>query len=376
LVDKGRVAQLTLVALPSKGILSDIISFSTILPGMVANVTWPAILVLVIRVVSLNLWESTAARAARCIWAAACGDAKAPADILLWRLFAREPRTGGSLLIENMIPQWCELGGEAFLGHPCAMSEAGERGRRFGARPIIVFGDSHSRLYLRRTRQDNAFLFPIGVVKTGASARGLTVRDSESATGMARAIEHLRDLPHTLPVLFVFGQVDIEFIYAFKLAEAGEHEDRDDAFYSFMEETLDRYVGWLTTTLRPNERAGAFLAPIFPPALDDKCWSSGYMNAQIARHSSLERSVLCERIRAIQTPTLLKRTQRHSAFNRELRTRAAVTGMKMLPDYDEICEGGVVAPYFQGPRAGADHHLDHAALRDAIVPRLWLAAAH
>lgn len=327
----------------------------------------------VIRQPVLKTWEQAVEGAAQRVWRGVCGEGAAAADFALRSLFEREPRAGGTLVIENMMPLWCEAGGEALLGQPSAICAAAERARRFGARPILVFGDSHSRHYLRRSRQGDEFLLPIGVVKTGASARGLAAQASDPA-GVARSIAALRGSAHRLPMLFVFGQVDIEFIHAFKLAEAGVHEDRDEVFSSFMDETLDRYVRWLTTILTPDERERAFLAPVFPPALADDCWSRGYMNAQIARHSRLERSVLNARISAIRTPTLLRRTQRHGAFNRALRARAAHIGMKMLGDFDDLCEGGVVAPVFQGPPAGADHHLDHTALRTAIVPRLWRAA--
>lgn len=279
--------------------------------------------------------------------------------------------------LEHWAPSFAEVGGQALLNEPDKVSSVVRHLTRQGARPMFVIGDSHSRLYLRRARGRRQFLAPFSSVRSGASARGLGNSKSILGAGadLSALVQGMRATGTEMPILLVFGQVDIEFVHIFKLIEAGATYDDPAVFDAFCDTTIDRYVTWLAQTLAPQERTRTFLAPVFPPALSDAAWAQGYVNAHLgATYSSLDLDSLARALVGMEIASIQERADRHRVFNAKLRTKAALIGLTVLDDYEELYEGDRVADRFLGPPNGSDHHLDHVAIRGPVVRRLWQVA--
>lgn len=240
-----------------------------------------------------------------------------------------------------------------------------------GACPVLIAGDSHSRLYVQRDRRGRRWLLPLHHLATGASARGLARADSRSGEG-----ERLRGLlagasaaGAAFPVLLVFGQVDAEFVFTFKRLEQDPPADHDDAaFEAFCRETAGAYAAFAASLPR-----AATLAAIFPPALSDEAWRQGYLNAHIAhQHTTLDVADLAERLGATRVEGQAARTAQHRAFNGHLRAAAQARDLDILDAFGDLLDpDGVAGRDRLGPAAGRDHHLDVEAVRPALVTRLW-----
>lgn len=204
---------------------------------------------------------------------------------------------------------------------------------------------------------------------TGASARGLGNIASRTGYG-ARVTGFLRALaalPQPPPVLFVFGQVDVEFVFTFKRLEG-----RAPDFAAFCAETVSRYVGFLAAALPDRLRPRAEVAAVFPPALNDLAWRDGYVNAHIAElHGQLDPASLSNQLKALQIPSLRERTAQHALFNRMLEEKCLRDGLGFVDTFTPLLSNGVADPSFLGPSAGADHHLGWRAVREPIVDLLW-----
>jgi hypothetical protein len=242
-----------------------------------------------------------------------------------------------------------------------------------GGCPVLIAGDSHSRLYVQRDRRGGRWLLPLHHLATGASARGLARAGSRSGEG-----ERLRGLlagasaaGAWFPVLLVFGQVDVEFVFTFKRLEQEPAANHDSAaFEAYCDETAEAYADFAAGL--PMAR-NLTLAAIFPPALSDDAWRQGYLNAHIAhQHTTLEVAALGERLAATRVEDLAARTAQHRVFNGRLRAAAETRGLAVLEAFGDLLNrDGVAGAERLGPAAGRDHHLDVEAVRPALVTRLW-----
>jgi hypothetical protein len=243
-----------------------------------------------------------------------------------------------------------------------------------GARPYGVVGDSHSRLLVRRARRGGDWLLPIWSLETGASARGLVKVEARSGAG-GRTRDFLRRLLALdgLPVLAMFGQVDIEFVHTFKRLASGEQRFSLDGFDAFVDETVAAYVAFLAETVEPALRARVQVCPVFPPALSDMAWRRGYLNAHlVALHGEGTREDMAGRLAGLEIPDLIHRTELHARFNARLAGAAGAQGFSS-PDLFAALIGrdGVAWPALLGASDGADHHLDFAATRTPMLESLW-----
>lgn len=247
---------------------------------------------------------------------------------------------------------------------------------RDGARPYAVIGDSHSRLLVRRSRRaDGAWLAPLWWLETGASARGLARADARSGAGqrVRAAIDQALSVATDGLVLLKFGQVDIEFVQVFKRLEAGASAFDSDSFRAFTEQTIERYLAFLTQAVAPADRARVRLGSLFPPTLSDAAWRTGYVNAHIVDlHGPADPEDLAQRLASLDIPDLAARTMLHAQVNARLASAAAAEGFA----YDDhftpfLGEAGLVDRSCLGPAGGGDHHLDFHASRARMLDHLW-----
>ena len=242
-----------------------------------------------------------------------------------------------------------------------------------GAAPLAIVGDSHSTHLVRRAWRGERWMLPLHRLCTGASARGLI--NPEAAAGAGGRVRGFLEAlaPTPMPVVFKFGQVDVEFVFTFKRLETGAAAFDAGAFDAFAAETVERYIAFLTEATPAALRPWAWVAGLFPPALSDAAWRRGYVNAHIAAlHGPAEPDALMKGLADLELPSLLERTRLHKAFNRRLFQAAVAAGFSPFYGYDALLGAdGTVAKRLLGRAGGANHHLGYAASRAPLVEQLW-----
>ena len=269
-------------------------------------------------------------------------------------------------------------GGAALAENPAAAVALIGALEEMGAHPVLIAGDSHSRLYVQRSRRGAQWLLPLHCLSTGASARGLSRLGSRLGQGEAlrSVLAGAERAGARFPVVLVFGQVDVEFVFTFKRLEQDPPADHDPvAFGAFCRETARAYADFAASL--PLARL-VTLAAIFPPALSDAAWGQGYLNAHIAhQHTTLDVNALRERLGHVGIENLAARTGQHAAFNRALEAAGAARGLGWLDAFEALLDpGGVAGPRRLGTMAGRDHHLDTEAVRPVVTARLWTLLGH
>jgi hypothetical protein len=303
------------------------------------------------------------------LWSPTTADAPARAAI---RAIGSGLDAGRSAAASPLEKAWAEFARAAALSGNHARLRALTRD---GAAPYAVIGDSHSRLLTRRSRRaDGTWLLPLWWLETGASARGLGRSDARSGAGdRARAAIDQALGAAAMPILLKFGQVDLEFVQPFKRLEAEDRTFDAARFKAFTDETVERYLTFLSRAIAAADRPRVHLCSLFPPTLSDAAWRTGYVNAHIAElHGPADQESLVQRLANLTIPDLAVRTGLHAEFNATLASAAASEGFAIVDDFTPFLnDAGVVDPRYVGPAAKADHHLDFHASRAPVVDRLW-----
>lgn len=226
---------------------------------------------------------------------------------------------------------------------------------------------------MRRDRRRGRWLLPIWSLETGASARGLLGEGRSGAGPRVRAaLDRLLALDG-VPVLVKFGQIDVEFVHVFKRLAAGETAFDAAAFEAFADQTLERYLAFLTMTVPAAARSRVRAMSLFPPALSDEAWRSGYLNAHITDvHGPPDRQSLVAGLARLEIPSRSRRTALHATFNSRLQAAVEAEGFLFGDDFSPwLGPRGCIDPRWLGPAGGRDHHLDHHAARRRMLDRLW-----
>jgi hypothetical protein len=247
--------------------------------------------------------------------------------------------------------------------------------REAGAAPYAVIGDSHSLQMVRRDRRGDRWLLPFHWLCRAASARGIGNEAGRSgAAGVVRAALAALQ-PHKMPVILKFGQVDVEFVYAFKRIESGETPFDEARYVAFVDETAERYAAALDALVPEVMRRRTIVASIFPPALSDAAWIRGYANAAVTdQHADRTVADLSSAIRSLEIPSLSVRTRMHARFNAKMQGAAADMKMGYLDGFTPLVgSDGALAPRYRGRRDGGDHHLAFQAARRPLIAGLWNA---
>jgi hypothetical protein len=240
------------------------------------------------------------------------------------------------------------------------------------ATPYLIVGDSHSSLYRHLITEGTRPLLPVHVLLSACSALGLGNPQSRSG-GAHRLAPLAQAIPPDVPTVFKFGQVDVEFVFAFKRIEAGERQFDPQQFDQFCGRSVESYIGFLDDHFG---HAAVTVASIFPPTLSDAAWREGYVNAHVA---ATEGDRPLEEIRAgvrqLAVPDLRERTRHHAHYNGILRDRVARSGFAFLDDFSPfVGAAGVVDPRFIPTTGGRDHHLERQPttpiIRDIIAARV------
>jgi hypothetical protein len=243
--------------------------------------------------------------------------------------------------------------------------------------PVLVIGDSHAQMYGGAAIASDRLV--LSQICWAGSARGLANPASKGQYGVA-ALGFLESLRSGLtgpmpPILFHFGQVDVEFVYNFRRLRGGERRFDLADFESFVAETVAIYVRYLESVRLRLGHAAIFAASINPPALNDAAVSQGYVNGHVAYlHTDEEVAALEAGLRRLEFPDQVTRTQLHATFNTALSRACNGSGIGFVSVFDRLCSGGVAAEVFTRAHGGTDHHLDFNIPETREIAGLIVAA--
>ena len=257
------------------------------------------------------------------------------------------------------------------LGDPLFWSLALQALGRVGA-PYLVVGDSHSLCSCSVGGSKRRPTIPIHVLCTAGSAAGLANLASRSGyslelSGLASALQ-LCNGDSKVPILFQFGQVDVEFVSVYQRVARSETIFDRGRFEAFCEKAADAYTSFLAATF---SKAGTlYVLSIFPPALADEAWAEGYNNAHVTLLESDEHAEeIAARIRLLAIPNLAERTALHRHFNARLAALCGARHLTFVDLFDRfIGPDGTIAARFHRFSGGRDHHINTTAARRVIRP--------
>lgn len=242
-----------------------------------------------------------------------------------------------------------------------------------GALPYVVLGDSHSHCYSKPMIHADRLLAPIHMLCSGGSALGLANAKSRSGYGNAIREFFSRQASQAdrSPVryLFKFGQVDAEFVSVFRRIQLGQTRFTMTDFERFARDSVTRYEAFLGRLLEIFPHPDRIkVCGIFPPALADATWRTGYVNAHIAfLETGQQVESLAQAVRDLEIPDLLTRTHMHALYNGLLQVACARLGLTFINDFTPLLSGaGVVERTWTGGNVGNDHHLAPEALHPII----------
>ncbi len=246
-----------------------------------------------------------------------------------------------------------------------------------GAAPYAVIGDSHSAQLVRRSSRNGRWLLPLHWLCHAASARGLA--NAEGRSGASGVVRRALEVSGALgiPAVLKFGQVDLEFVYAFKRIEEDRLAFDPDHYDAFVDETVARYADALADLAPAARRERIAVASVFPPSLSDRAWRNGYVNAAAADlHASTsgvkdEGVDLRRAVSRLSIPDLRIRTAAHARFNARLKAAADALGFSYLDQFQSFLGAdGLLKPNLRGA-GGADHHLRFQGARRPTIAGLW-----
>lgn len=255
--------------------------------------------------------------------------------------------------------------------------------RHASLHPYFLIGDSHTNLLNFNSRVldpsllhiRDSLLTAIHLECTGASAYGLIT--PQSASGYGDKIRAWADSVNGtsasfIPALFMFGQVDVEFVWTFRRIRSAEYAYSMESFANFTTEIISRYSDFLEQIAHRLDPKAIRVCSIFPPCLSDAAWQEGYVNAHIgSRESTLAIDVLRAQIRKLEIPPLRERTKLHKHFNSQLQNACDRLGLIFLDMFTPmIGKSGIANPTFYAAHGGRDHHLNRAATSSIVTALL------
>ncbi len=241
--------------------------------------------------------------------------------------------------------------------------------------PYLIVGDSHSNLYRRIVIDQQRLLIPVPILCSGCSALGLANPNSRSGAG-ARLTQLGCALAQSsaaasVPILFDFGQVDVEFVFNFDRVRRAQRQFLNEEFERFCKRSVEAYLDFVAANFRAESSS---VISIFPPALSDASWREGYVNAHVvALESGQDLDAVVAGVRELEIPSLKARTHLHDDYNQLLRNAALHRGLGFLDAFRSFLQpDGSLDPRFIPSHRGSDHHLEEkpaAPVIDALIAK-------
>jgi hypothetical protein len=238
--------------------------------------------------------------------------------------------------------------------------------------PALVIGDSHSAFLQNGAAMMAGGVLPAPLICLAGSARGLNNPNSRGRHRdlIFRTLDGLGAMLTQRPVIFQFGQVDIEFLFDMMRIRDGETRYIPDEARRFIRQTIGRYATFLTEC-RTRSRARFIVMGALPPVLDDATVRAGYTHAHIAtlnERDDIDR--LRRQLAALEHPDAAARTALARYFNRMMRTACTQARIGFIEEFDALLgPDGLVRRELTNPD---DHHL---ALHSPFMQRRMTAVA-
>ncbi|MFC3440154.1 hypothetical protein ACFOKF_02900 [Sphingobium rhizovicinum] len=244
---------------------------------------------------------------------------------------------------------------------------------RDDALPMLVIGDSHTAFLNQPWPMLAAGMVPAPILCSGGSARGLA-NPNPRADYRGLIFQRLSALGMALlhrPVLFKFGQVDVEFVFDMKRIREGVRHYDGAAARSFIAQSIERY-GQFLDECRQYCRGRMIVMGIFPPTLSDETIQKGYINAHIAfLNAEDDARALQQSLAALEHPDIVERMALARYTNALIADVCARRDLPFIDEFDALLgSNGMVLPELAIP---TDHHLalagDHGRRRIMAVGR-------
>jgi hypothetical protein len=223
--------------------------------------------------------------------------------------------------------------------------------------PALMIGDSHAAFLTYAPAMMEGGILPAPIICTGGSARGLNNPHSITDYGglILGRLEALDRLLLHRPVLFKFGQVDIEFLFDMQRIRDGRTRYDPDEAHGFITESVDRYAKFLDLC-RSTCLGRIMVMSIFPPTLSDEAVRGGYINAHIAAlDAARDAEALKRQLIALEQPDQKARTALARFSNARLEEACARLSLPFLTEFDALLnKEGVADHVMANPH---DHHL-------------------
>lgn len=236
----------------------------------------------------------------------------------------------------------------------------------FGALPYFVIGDSHSRLYQHHGLLcSSGWLLPISITCSGGSARGLANNNSRLKYGERLRQFYQRIHPaiaQGFKCFFKFGQVDLEYLFNFRWAQEGGRQFNEDKFIAYGDESIHRYIGYLSGLIPADVRKHIHVCSVSLPALADHACKKTYLEGIFAftPQSQDEIAKLRPAFDNLEIPDIKTRSRLHLEFNQRLQNKAERAGFSFSNDAILFLDDntGMAKDIFTRKSAGQDVHID------------------
>ena len=225
-----------------------------------------------------------------------------------------------------------------------------------GVQPLLMFGDSHCKVYWRPGWHKGRTVLPVLFLCTASAAQGLGNPASRARRGprIAARLEDCRGLP----VFFKFGQVDAEFVSVFHRIRSGQTGFHVADFEAFACTSVARYGEFLAAQQALHGPVPFRVCAIFPPALSDESWREGYVNGHVGHLEDFsDLDALSRAVAALELPDLATRIGLHAFYNDQLKAMCARLGFIYVDDFTPMLADGAVRPELIRGHGGRDHHL-------------------
>ena len=252
-------------------------------------------------------------------------------------------------VVRNLIQSQIDLTPDR-VADPTFCAEILRAVSHFG-QPVIVFGDSHSRVFRQTIGRRGGPIIPLNVLCGGGSASGLPNQASRSGygtliTAAAAAIEDgKKQAGVRCPVLFTFGQVDMEFVESYRRLKAGLFDYDASEFARFSSDLAVSYADWVASLPLTD----AVMVGINPPCLDDRHLQAAYliqMQTYLPAGPAQEQDPFSD-FPKMRFPDQLTRTRNHAAFNASLAAAAHARGLTYVDSFDTLLDAsGRIAPKY------------------------------
>lgn len=244
-------------------------------------------------------------------------------------------------------------------------------------RPLVVAGDSHSRLFRQTIDAGGRPILPLNLLCGGGSASGLPRAQSRSGYGqriaaLARALGEAAQATRIRPTFaLAFGQVDLEFVQTHQRIRRKEYTPDPAAFEAMAQGIAARYVDWVAAM----PHVPCAVLGVNPPCIDDEFIRPAYL-AQMQVYSAgrvddvgsgpLNQEFLDEFAR-ISFADQRVRTHQHRLFNAALAARSGRAGIPYFDCFDDLLgQDGLIRPevtfaadgyHLAAGHRGADIHI-------------------